>query len=314
MDIAKITDAVARATTEKLAPLRKALSQVTDALFAVDARLSALEQRPPPPIEHRDMLAALQSDPEFLREILVDVLADMIDKGEVKGQRGEKGDAGPAGERGAQGPVGAQGERGPVGAQGERGEAGVAGTQGESGTQGPVGPAGERGAQGERGEPGVAGTQGERGLPGFGLAGAFINKSGHLILTLSNGEAKDVGPVVGENGMDGLGVDNFSAEYDGERGMVLKFQGGGIVREIPLHFPIPIHRGFWRDGTKSKAGDMWTADGSLWIARCDTDRKPSYDNREHWTMAARKGRDAGVPASTEPTPAKPITLADRSRT
>jgi len=50
---------------------------------------------------------------------------------------------------------------------------------------------GELGKQ--NGEPGPKGDQGE---PGFGVAGAMIDRAGHLVLTLSNGEAKDVGPVI----------------------------------------------------------------------------------------------------------------------
>lgn len=55
-------------------------------------------------------------------------------------------------------------------------------------------PAPERGEKGERGEQGPLGT---------GMAGAMIDRSGVLILTLSNGETRELGPVVGKDGIDG---------------------------------------------------------------------------------------------------------------
>lgn len=39
----------------------------------------------------------------------------------------------------------------------------------------------------------------ERGAPGVGVAGALIDRGGHLVLTLSNGETADLGPVVGKS-------------------------------------------------------------------------------------------------------------------
>jgi hypothetical protein len=148
---------------------------------------------------------------------------------------------------------------------------------------------------GPRGEPGAEGPQGpkgEQGERGFGVAGAFINQCGHLVLTLGNGEAKDVGPVVGADGRDGFDLSDFGAEYNGERDLTLMFEDrNGLRRDFNLHLPIMIHRGFWAAGTRAKQGDGWTCDGSLWIAKRDNDTKPSYQNKDDWIMAARKGRD-----------------------
>jgi hypothetical protein len=165
---------------------------------------------------------------------------------------------------------------------------------------------------GPRGEPGAEGPQGpkgEQGERGFGVAGAFINQCGHLVLTLGNGEAKDVGPVVGADGRDGFSLEDFSADYDGERGLVLRFADENLKAEHSLHLPITIHRGFWAAGTKAKQGDAWTCDGSLWIAKRDNDTKPSYQNKDDWIMAARKGRDGeqGPPGRDHVTP-QPVAL------
>jgi hypothetical protein len=162
------------------------------------------------------------------------------------------------------------------------------------------------GRDGDPGPVGPAGVPGVKGDPGFGLAGAFIDQTGQLCLTLSNGELRSVGLVVGADGFD---LSDFSATYDGERGVTLKFESGKMKREFTFHLPVVIHRGFWQAGRKAKAGDAWTADGSLWIAKYDTDLKPCYANRNAWTMAARRGRDANTPAREDDAPAAPVKLS-----
>lgn len=56
--------------------------------------------------------------------------------------------------------------------------------------------------QPEKGEPGQPGEsiQGETGV---GVAGALIDRSGVLVLTLSDGTTRDLGSVVGKDGLDG---------------------------------------------------------------------------------------------------------------
>lgn len=70
-------------------------------------------------------------------------------------------------------------------------------------------PAPERGEKGERGEQGPS---------GHGLAGAMIDRSGVLILTLSNGETRELGPVVGRDGVDGRDGTDGAPGLPGERG------------------------------------------------------------------------------------------------
>jgi hypothetical protein len=183
---------------------------------------------------------------------------------------------------------------------------GEPGQQGESGLKGDKGEPGSVGLQGPQGERGETGKIGEKGEVGFGLASAMIDRTGHLVLTLSNGEAKDVGIVVGDDGQDGtdgFDLEDFSAEYDGERGLLLRFDDGHRQREFDLHLPVMIHRGFWSEGRQAEAGDAWTYAGSLWIAKRQTSVTPAYDRREDWQLAARKGKD-GEPGPPGP-PEKP---------
>jgi len=148
--------------------------------------------------------------------------------------------------------------------------------------------------------------RGPPGEPGVGVAGAIINRHGHLVVTLSNGTAQDLGPVVGR---DGFELENFSATYDGERGLTLTFQRGEVRREFVLHLPVVIHRGYWREETQAKAGDSWTHGGSVWIAKRDTQAKPCFEKPDDWTLAVKAGRD-GVqgPAGKDYAPPKSVKL------
>lgn len=151
---------------------------------------------------------------------------------------------------------------------------------------------GERGPQGEKGE---AGERGADGKDGTGLADALIDRDGALVLTMTDGRAKTLGVVVGrdgadgKNGRDGIDFDKCVGHFDAERGYVLTFSGGDTSVEHVL--PYMRHGGFWSEGKGAKAGESWTHDGALWIAKRDNGSKPCLENREDWILAARKGRD-----------------------
>jgi hypothetical protein len=151
---------------------------------------------------------------------------------------------------------------------------------------------GEPGPRGEKGEPGA---RGEDGKDGVGLAGALIDRDGALVLTMTDGRAKTLGVVVGrdgadgKNGRDGIGFDKCVGHFDAERGYVLTFSAGDTSTEHVL--PYMRHGGFWSEGKGAKAGESWTHDGALWIAKRDNGSKPCLENKEDWILAARKGRD-----------------------
>lgn len=68
-----------------------------------------------------------------------------LDKGSLKGEKGDPGIAGP------QGATGLKGDKGDIGLQGPKGEQGVKGDKGEVGPQGPQGLTGSQGATGAKG-------------------------------------------------------------------------------------------------------------------------------------------------------------------
>ena len=149
------------------------------------------------------------------------------------------------------------------------------------------------GKDGERGLPGSDGAKGEPGDDGVGLAGGMIDFNGELILTTTKGDTLRLGKVVGKDGADGadgIGFDDLSFDYDGEREFSIKASKDGRVKEAKFTVPTVIDRGYWRDGVKAKSGDGWTEGGHWWICKADTDSRPGHDNPA-WRMGARAGKD-----------------------
>lgn len=138
------------------------------------------------------------------------------------------------------------------------------------------------------------GEPGQKGADGLGLAGAMIDRDGALLITLTNGEVKNLGPVVGRNGTDGkdgLSLDGFDLEYLPESHEInVKAVCNGRTKE--LRYPAGGIRpaGYWREGTKAVPGEAWVNGGSLWICMKGTEAKPAT-NSDAWIIAARAGRD-----------------------
>lgn len=127
------------------------------------------------------------------------------------------------------------------------------------------------------------------GRDGAGIAEAKMNADGELILKATTGETWNVGKV---RGADGLGFEDMSVEWDGERELSLSFSRDGRTEVTRMTIPAIVYRGVWKQGPH-QAGDAVTWAGSLFIARRDTTDKP--ETSDAWTLAAKRGRD-GKPA------------------
>lgn len=143
------------------------------------------------------------------------------------------------------------------------------------------------------------GKDGLDGKDGVGLAGALIDREGSLVVTLSNGEAKALGPVVGRDGADGkpgapglhgLGFDDLSVEPDGERAFVLRFQRGDQVKTFRFEAPVVLDRGVFKAADAYAKGDAVSYGGSLWIAQEDAPEGVPGASPA-WRLAVKKGRD-----------------------
>lgn len=164
----------------------------------------------------------------------------------------------------------------------------------------------------QNGTDGRDGVDGRDGRDGLNAVEPII-KDGVLLFTMSNGSVKELGRVVGGNGSDGangkdgadgLGFDDMVAEYDGERGIVLRFVRGEQVKQFAFSMPVVIDRGVWVEGKEYAAGDAVTWAGSVWIAQKDTSDKP--DGGDGWRLSVKRGRDGkdGVVRDLTPKPVK----------
>jgi hypothetical protein len=156
------------------------------------------------------------------------------------------------------------------------------------------------------------GKDGIDGKDGVGLAGALIDRDGALVVTLTNGATKNLGPVVGKDGddgkpgRDGFNLENFDAKVmDDGRTVLLSFIGKDLDYSVELGFPVMIYRGVFTEGSYSK-GDTVTWGGCLW--HCDaekTERKPG-DGSKDWTLCAKKGRDGKDGVVKDAKPQQPV--------
>lgn len=149
---------------------------------------------------------------------------------------------------------------------------------------------GRDGKDGERGGVGPAGEKGDPGADGVGLAGGMIDRDGSLILTTTKGQPINLGTVVGGDGQpgkDGADFSDATLDYDGERSLIIRGKGGAIVKRLP----IPLDRGYWREGMSAEKGDILTHNGTAWIALRDNCVKPRLEKSEDWRIFARGGRN-----------------------
>lgn len=213
------------------------------------------------------------------------------------------------------------------GRDGENGRDGIDGKDGSAGRDGVDGKDGENGRDGGNGENGAdgVGIVEVKNLPGamalilsngkeyvvdlpkpdqpaapaapVDITDAMIDREGSLTIVFSNGQTKNVGKIVGRDGVDGIngldgargldgingidgrdgidgaqgmagapgrdgfGFDDMSAELleDG-RTVVFKFQRGDDVKAFPMKFPVSIFRGAYDSERVYEPGD-----GVFWM-------------------------------------------------
>ncbi|QOF71466.1 hypothetical protein IG197_27620 [Aminobacter sp. SR38] len=155
---------------------------------------------------------------------------------------------------------------------------------------------------------------GNPGKDGVGLAGALIDRAGNLVVTLTDGTTRDLGPVLGKDGdpgqpgkdgKDGFNLEDFDATVmDDGRTVLLSFERSDLSYKIELGFPVMLYRGVFTE-REYERGDTVTWAGSLW--HCDaakTTEKPG-EGSSSWTLAAKRGRD-GKDGTMKAVPEKPI--------
>jgi hypothetical protein len=118
--------------------------------------------------------------------------------------------------------------------------------------------------------------------------------------------ATDLDPAVEKSGWTSIvaGVTDVTVRQgEDARSMVITVTlSEGTVIERAFELPILIYRGVHREG-RYAAGDAVTHQGSLWIARAATERRPgSEGGAQDWQLAVKKGRDGkdGDPGAGAP--------------
>jgi hypothetical protein len=219
-----------------------------------------------------DMLDALITEKVAAIPVPEDVLMRMVDDAVATIPRPKDGDPGPPGEKGE---------------KGEPGERGEKGDSGEPGTHGEIGPRGDKG---------------ESGRDGVGLAGALIDRSGAFIVTMTDGTVRDLGMIVGRDGLpgepgpagrdglDGVSFDDMEVIDLDERHFRIRCARGDNIKEWTVRKYGFFDRGVYKTGESYLQGDSVSFGGSLWIAQRDTTDKPG-NGSDAWRMAVKHGRD-----------------------
>ncbi len=135
---------------------------------------------------------------------------------------------------------------------------------------------------------------GEPGKDGIGLADALIDREGGLVLTMTDGTTKNLGPVVGKDGDPGkdghtFTLDDFEIVPMDERTIKMGFTYGEVMHSFELALPALIYRNVWKEGESYDRGDLVTWGGSMW--HCDKDGTTSKPDGGDWTLSVKRGRD-----------------------
>lgn len=160
---------------------------------------------------------------------------------------------------------------------------------------------------------------------GRSVAGALLDKSGALILTMSDGRIENLGPVVGrdvdmeevktlilsevakipkpKDGRDGLDLKNMTIEHDGRKGFTLTIKDDEREIKSTIILPVVVWRDVYQHDAEYLKGDAVTSGGSVW--HCEVDgAKGAPGNSDDWKLMVKKGRDGKdvlkLPAKTGP--------------
>ena len=199
-----------------------------------------------------------------------------LNLGNIKGEKGDKGDTGAAGVAGADGKDGIGITETSIN---EFGELILTYSDGETMNLGKV--VGEDGAQGEKGDTGSSGADGKDGI---GVTATEINESGELIITYSNGNAVNLGVVIGKDGAQGEKGDTGATGADGEDGVGITETTINAAGELVLTYSngeiVNLGKVVGEDGAQGEKGDTGSsgADGKdgIGIVKTEINEKGEF--------------------------------------
>lgn len=94
----------------------------------------------------------------------------------------------------------------------------------------------------------------------------------------------------GQNGVDGLGFEDLSVEFDGDRTLGLKFVRGDVTKVFNVPLPFQRYQGVYQEGKSYSLGDTVTWAGSTWHCQDATTTKPGEGSKA-WLLVVKRGRD-----------------------
>jgi len=94
----------------------------------------------------------------------------------------------------------------------------------------------------------------------------------------------------GAPGKDGVGFDDLSVDFDGDRTIALKFSRDGVTKSYPITIPFLRYQGVWQNDYAYVIGDIVTSGGAAWHCQKPTTLRPG-DSVDAWRLMVRKGRD-----------------------
>lgn len=94
----------------------------------------------------------------------------------------------------------------------------------------------------------------------------------------------------GKDGADGLGFDDLSVDFDGNRTLAFNFQRGDIKKTFSIPLPFQRYCGSYQPDYPYVIGDVVTSGGNAWHCQQPTTIRPG-DSVSAWKMMVRKGRD-----------------------
>jgi hypothetical protein len=95
----------------------------------------------------------------------------------------------------------------------------------------------------------------------------------------------------GAHGADGLGFDQLSATYQGDRTLALTFTTGTAAKTIPIVLTgLPVWQGTYVANATYEPGDLVNWGGSTWICKACPPGKPG-EGATGWQLMVKRGRD-----------------------
>lgn len=94
----------------------------------------------------------------------------------------------------------------------------------------------------------------------------------------------------GAPGADGLGFDDLSVDFDGDRTLALKFTRGAVEKTFPIVLPMLRYQGIYQYGFAYVIGDVVTSGGAAWHCQQPTTLRPG-DGVGAWRLMVKPGRD-----------------------